>query len=38
MKVSQIYGMPDSDSLEMTEEQFASLFAAMGFFKDLNAE
>ncbi len=30
--------MPDTDSYEMSEEQFASIFAAMGFFKDLNSE
>jgi hypothetical protein len=30
--------MPDSDSYEMSEEQFASILAAMGFFKDLQNE
>jgi len=30
--------MSDEDSYETTEEQFASIFAAMGFFKDLTQE
>jgi hypothetical protein len=30
--------MADTDNYEMTEEQFASIFAALGFFRDLNQE
>jgi hypothetical protein len=30
--------MDDSDSYEMKEEQFASIFAALGFFRELTTE
>jgi hypothetical protein len=28
----------DSENFELSEEQFASIFACMGFFRDLNTE
>jgi hypothetical protein len=38
VQVSQVFQMSDTDSYEMSEEQFASMFAAVGFFVDLTSE
>lgn len=38
VQVSQIYQMEDNDCYEMSEEQFASIFASLGLFRDLGTE
>lgn len=37
-QVAQIVSVPDSESFELSEEQFVSVLAAMGFFKNFEAE
>jgi len=37
-QVSQLQEIGDTDSFILSEEQFASIFACMGFFRDLETE
>lgn len=38
VSVSPNLDLANDDSSEITEEQFASIFAALGFFRDLSTE
>ena len=37
-QVSLMQEIGESETFELSEEQFASIFACMGFFRDLNTE